>query len=90
MSIDIRKNLQYIFLGIKIGSMSTTTTDKVIPVRVVRDALGITQEEMARRMGCSISSERRFEYDRSIPTVTAVKENFRKLAKQAGVEVEGL
>jgi transcriptional regulator with XRE-family HTH domain len=66
--------------------MSTTTTEN--PVKEIRVALKLTQYEMAKRMGCSITSERRFEYQRTLPTVVAVKANLRKLAKQAGVEID--
>jgi transcriptional regulator with XRE-family HTH domain len=58
------------------------------PVKDVRKALDLTQEEMARRLGCSKTSERRFEYTATLPRVTAVLANLRKLAKQAGVEIE--
>lgn len=44
---------------------------------------------MAERSGCSLSSERRFEYDDSVPTVAAVLKDFQKLAKQAGLEIGG-
>jgi transcriptional regulator with XRE-family HTH domain len=67
-----------------------TETEKVSPVKAVRLALGITQQEMAKRMGCSHPSERRFEYAGTIPTVAAVRTNLKRLAKQAGVEVEEL
>ena len=58
------------------------------PVKAVREALGLTQEEMPAKLGCSITSERRFEYDATLPKVKAVLGNFRKLTQQAGVEVE--
>lgn len=58
------------------------------PVKEIREKLGLRQVDMAERLGCSLSSERRFEYDGSIPTVAAVLKNFQKLAKQAGVTIE--
>lgn len=58
------------------------------PVKSVRAALGLTQEDMAAKMGCSITSQRRFEYDGTLPKVKAMLGNFRKLAKQAGVEID--
>jgi transcriptional regulator with XRE-family HTH domain len=58
------------------------------PVRDTRAALKISQEEMAQRLGCSISSARRFEYDGTIPRNRAVMGNLQRLAKQAGVSLE--
>jgi len=66
--------------------MSTLSTKN--PVKEIRAALGLTQEEMAQRLGCSLTSQRRFEYQRTLPKVKAVAGNLRKLAKQAGVELE--
>ncbi len=63
---------------------------KTSPVREVRLALGLTQEQLAKKMGCSLSSERRFEYDGTMPTVGAVLANFKRLAKQAGVVIEAI
>jgi len=57
------------------------------PVKDVRTALELTQEEMAQRLGCSITSERRFEYTSAIPRTKAVLANLQKLAKQAGVQI---
>jgi len=89
MSRALRKNLQFIFLGIKIDGM-TKTTEEAPPVKQIRLALGITQEEMARRMECSISSARRFEQVGGLPRVAAMRSNLKRLAKQARIEVEGL
>ena len=58
------------------------------PVRAVREALGITQTEMADKIGCSHTSERRFEYDGTLPRNKAVLKNLQRLAKQAGVKLE--
>ena len=58
------------------------------PVKEIREKLGFTQEKMAREMGCSYASARRFEYTGAVPRVEAVRERFYKLAKQAGIEVE--
>jgi transcriptional regulator with XRE-family HTH domain len=66
--------------------MSDNTTTS--PIKTVRLALNLTQEEMAAKLGCSITSERRFEYDGTLPKVKAVLGNFKKLAKQAGIEIE--
>ncbi len=61
---------------------------KSSPVREVRLALGLTQEQLAKKMGCSLSSERRFEYSGTTPTVGAVLANFRRLAAKAGVSLD--
>lgn len=61
---------------------------KQSPVRDVRLALGLTQEKFSKKLGCSLSSERRFEYDGTVPTVGAVLTNFKRLAKQVGVTLE--
>lgn len=57
-------------------------------VKETRLALGFTQEQMAREMGCSYASARRFEYTGAVPRVEAVRERFYKLAKKAGVSIE--
>jgi transcriptional regulator with XRE-family HTH domain len=46
-----------------------------------------TQQEMADRLGCSLSSLRRFEYDGSLPTQKLVLANLRKMARVAGLDV---
>jgi transcriptional regulator with XRE-family HTH domain len=60
---------------------------KESPVKAVRLALNMTQEEMALQMGCSINTQRRCEYDGRLPSTRAVLDNFRKLAKKAGIKV---
>jgi transcriptional regulator with XRE-family HTH domain len=62
--------------------------NKQSPIREVRKALGLTQEKMARELGCSYASARRFESDGTLPKVAAVRERFEKMAKKAGVEIE--
>ncbi len=57
-------------------------------VKEVRQKLEMTQREMAEALGCSITSARRFEYERTTPTVRAVALNFGKLARKAGVSVD--
>ncbi len=68
---------------------STQTTTAPNPVKETRLALGLTQEQMAEKLGVSLTSARRFEYERTTPTVAAVLKNFKRLAKQAGVELPG-
>ncbi len=64
--------------------MDTSTPN---PVREIRDVLKLTQEEMAQRMGCSITSQRRLGYEGTLPRDKAVKANLAKLAQQAKVEI---
>ena len=56
-------------------------------VRRVRDALGMTQQELAEAMPCSLSAIRTMERDNRLPGSRALRENFAKLARRAGVEV---
>jgi transcriptional regulator with XRE-family HTH domain len=58
------------------------------PVKAVREALKLTQEEMAERMGCGYSTERRCEYTGRLPSSRAVLANFRKLERQAAQAVQ--
>jgi transcriptional regulator with XRE-family HTH domain len=58
------------------------------PVKDVRLALKLTQREMAEKLGCGLTSERRFEYSRGLPSVRAVRANLDKLARRAGVLIE--
>ncbi len=56
-------------------------------VKEIRLKLGITQDEMATRLGCSKMTERRCEYEGRLPRTVAVLNNLRKLAKQANVSI---
>jgi len=62
--------------------------NKSNPVRETRLALKLTQEQMCKKMGCGITSERRFEYNATLPTNAAVLANFKRLATKAGVSLE--
>ena len=55
-------------------------------VRRVRDALGVSQEEMAEKMGCSVASVRYQEQNNRLPKNRAVRANLGALARAAGVE----
>jgi ribosome-binding protein aMBF1 (putative translation factor) len=57
-------------------------------VRATREALGMTQEDVAREIKCSLSAVRRFERERALPSNSAIKENFQKLAARAGIEID--
>ncbi len=65
--------------------MSNATQNKM---REVREKLNLTQEEMGKKIGCSTMTVRRSEYQARLPQTGAVLVNFRKLAKQAGVEID--
>jgi DNA-binding transcriptional regulator YiaG len=55
----------------------------------VRSALGMTQEEFAREMGCSIATIRKYEQGQVLPGGVSQKLAFAKVAKRAGVSLEG-
>jgi transcriptional regulator with XRE-family HTH domain len=55
-------------------------------VRRVRDAHGLTQEELAREIGCSTASVAKLEQERRIPKNAAVRANLVRLADAKGVE----
>jgi transcriptional regulator with XRE-family HTH domain len=57
------------------------------PVKQTRERLKLTQEQMAEKMGCSYTSERRFEYDLTLPISPAVYKNLQRLARKAGVKL---
>ncbi len=57
-------------------------------VKDIRVALKLTQKQMAAKLGCSAMTVRRSEYDQALPRTAAVMANLRKLAKQAGVEID--
>lgn len=69
------------------GSRTTINTDAVFQVR---EALGLTQEETARELHCSLSAVRRFEREKVLPVSGAIRDNFNRLAKKAGVEIQAL
>jgi DNA-binding XRE family transcriptional regulator len=75
------------------GRMSVMTNEpngKENPVKAVRLALGLTQEEMAQRLGCSSMTARRCEYEERVPTTRAVLANLAALAKEAGIAFASL
>lgn len=57
------------------------------PMRAVRSALGLTQEEMAREIKCSWATIRNCERDAKLPRGEALRANFNALAKRAKIEV---
>ncbi len=60
------------------------TSDAVLKVR---QALNLTQPEMARELGCSFSGVQRLERLSRLPNSAAVRASLMRLAKKAGVEV---
>jgi transcriptional regulator with XRE-family HTH domain len=72
--------------GRPLGVRSSRSSDAVSRVRA---ALGMTQEEFARELGCSLSNVAKMEGDSRTPGTVALKTNLAKLAKRAGVSLEG-
>lgn len=58
------------------------------PVKEVRDAHGLTQEEMAERIGCGKTTLRRCEYTSRLPQNSAVLKNLRQLAQEKGIDID--
>jgi len=58
------------------------------PVKDVRTAHGLTQLQMAEKLGCGHTTLRRLEYESRLPENKAVLHNLRKLAKQKGIQIE--
>jgi DNA-binding transcriptional regulator YiaG len=61
---------------------SSVTSDAVLRVR---EALGLTQQQLAAELNCSLSAVRRFERERVLPSSDALKKNFLQLTQRAGV-----
>jgi DNA-binding transcriptional regulator YiaG len=59
-------------------------------VRQIREKLGDTQPKFAKRLGVGLRSLKRYELEGALPRNVAVRRNLERLAKQTGVEVEGL
>jgi transcriptional regulator with XRE-family HTH domain len=55
------------------------------PVLEVRLALGITQPEMAAKLGCGVTTLRHYEYTSTVPTGRSIYNNLSKQAAKAGV-----
>lgn len=58
-------------------------------VKRVRDTLGMTQVQFAEALMCSESSVARYERAGTVPESGALRAQFEKLAKKAGVGLEG-
>jgi transcriptional regulator with XRE-family HTH domain len=57
-------------------------------LKAIREALGLTQEQLAREIKCSINTVRRCEYDGRLPKAEAVLANLARLTRRAGVSLE--
>ena len=58
------------------------------PVKEVRQALGLNQAQMGAKLGCSSSPISHWEKTGTLPSKPAILDEFRKLAKQAGIEIK--
>jgi transcriptional regulator with XRE-family HTH domain len=73
-----------------------TDSSKEVPnrivsvVRQIRLNLGDTQPKFAKRLGVALRTAKRYELENVLPRNAAIRRNLERLAKQAGVEVEGL
>ncbi len=56
-------------------------------VRAVRTKLKLTQQQMAARLECGISTIQKLEGARVLPGVAALNVRFQKLADEAGVNI---
>lgn len=57
-------------------------------VRRVRDALGMTQQEFAAELKCSLTAVRYMERGKRLPGQKAILDNFKALARRANIEVK--
>lgn len=71
--------------GRPLGYRTSTESDVVLRTRT---ALGLTQEDFAREIGCSVSTVAKMENQNRTPGTRALKSNLARLAKRAGVPLE--
>lgn len=57
-------------------------------VKLTRQSLGVSQQEMAAQIGCSVSAVQRMERLGTLPQNTALLESLKRLAKRANVSIE--
>ncbi|RYZ74054.1 MAG: XRE family transcriptional regulator [Proteobacteria bacterium] len=67
------------------GLRSSQPSDAVSRVRA---SLGLTQEEFARELGCSLSNVAKMEGEKRTPGTRALKDNLVRLAKRAGLNID--
>ena len=58
------------------------------PVKEVRQALDFSRHQMAGELGCMQTLVWYWEEEALLPRQRAVMNNLRKLAKQAGIQIE--
>ncbi len=68
--------------------MAVTNDHPHNPVKEIRLALGLTQAQMAERLGCSKMTERRCEYNATLPQTRAVLDRLHALAREAGISID--
>jgi DNA-binding transcriptional regulator YiaG len=59
-------------------------------IRAIREALGISQEAFARRVGVAYNTVNRWEKGKSLPKSTPIIEKVLELAKEARIDDEVL
>lgn len=57
-------------------------------VKAVRAKLGLTQQQLAQEINCSLSAVRYMERERRLPGTLALLDAFKRIAKRAGVSIE--
>jgi DNA-binding transcriptional regulator YiaG len=55
-------------------------------IRAIRDALGVSQEAFARRVGVAYNTVNRWEKGKSLPKSTPIIERILELAREAGAD----
>jgi putative transcriptional regulator len=58
-------------------------------IREIREALGISQEGFARRIGVAYNTVNRWEKGKSLPKSTPIIEKILELAREAGIDNKG-
>jgi putative transcriptional regulator len=64
---------------------------KITPelIREIREALGISQEGFARKVGVAYNTVNRWEKGKSLPKSTPIIEKILQLAREAGIDSKG-
>jgi len=90
--------LRIIFFDVKIRGMKATDTIRGRPigtgakqsdaVRRVREVLGLTQEQLARELNCSLSAVRTMERNNRLPGYGKLLNAFKRVAERAQINIE--
>jgi putative transcriptional regulator len=59
-------------------------------IRAIREALGVSQEAFARRVGVAYNTVNRWEKGKSLPKSTPIIEKVLELAREARIDDKGL